>query len=85
MNFVESNWKDLLWGFAIPMTNRIYLEHGKPVPILVRWCKGSKGSRNVLILRADGTKVFARFAACERSPATANWLADLARLATEPS
>jgi hypothetical protein len=36
-----------------------YLERGQPVVVLVRW--NGKGPRNVLIERADGTKVVRPF------------------------
>ena len=34
---------------------RTYLEHGKPVRVLVRW--SGRGPRNVLIERGDGSRV----------------------------
>ena len=42
------------------MIGKTYLEHGKPVVVLVRWGKGD-GPRNVLIQREDGTTVVRPF------------------------
>ena len=39
--------------------SRVYLEHGKPVTVLVQWA--GKGPRNVLVERGDGTKVIRPF------------------------
>jgi hypothetical protein len=39
---------------------RTYLERGQPVTVLTRWGKGG-GPRNVLIRRADGTRVVRPF------------------------
>ena len=41
------------------MVGRIYLERGNRVIVLVRW--GGDGPRNVLIERADGTRVVRPF------------------------
>lgn len=41
------------------MTGRVYLERGKPVTVLAWW--HGRGPRNVLIERADGTKVVRPF------------------------
>lgn len=50
----------------------VYFERGQPVAVLARWA--GKGPRNVLIQRADGTKVMRPFrglrvkaALCRRS------------------
>lgn len=42
------------------MTGRVYLERGKPVTVLVRW-RGNYCPRNVLIERADGSRVVRPF------------------------
>jgi hypothetical protein len=42
------------------MIGKTYLEHGRPVIVLVRWGKVG-GPRNVLIQREDGTKVVRPF------------------------
>jgi hypothetical protein len=44
------------------MIGKTYLEHGKPVVVLVRWGKGG-GPRNVLIQREHRTKVVRPFRA----------------------
>jgi hypothetical protein len=41
------------------ITGHTCLERGQPVVVLVRW--GGNGPRNVLIQRADGTKVVRPF------------------------
>lgn len=41
------------------IVGQTYLERGHPVVVLCRW--GGRGPRNVLILRADGTKVVRPF------------------------
>jgi acetyl esterase len=42
--------------------DKVYLERGQPVTILARWRWSGKGTRrNVLIKRADGTKVVRPF------------------------
>lgn len=43
------------------MIGRAYLERGQPVTVLVRWRPGTGGPRNVLIQRADGSKVVRPF------------------------
>jgi acetyl esterase len=48
------------------MIGRTYLERGIPVVVLARWRKGAKGPRNVLIQRADGTKVVRPFRGLRR-------------------
>lgn len=48
------------------MIGRTYLERGKRVRVLVRW--NGKGPRNVLIERADGTKVVRPFRGLRRLP-----------------
>lgn len=42
------------------IVGRTYLERGEPVVILVQWGRGG-GPRNVLIERADGSKVVRPF------------------------
>ena len=42
------------------MIGRVYVEHGRPVTVLIRWGAGG-GPRNVLIEREDGTKVVRPF------------------------
>jgi hypothetical protein len=48
------------------MIGRRYLERGKPVTCLVRWGPGG-GPRNVLIERADGTRVVRPFRGLRRA------------------
>lgn len=48
------------------MVGRTYLERGSPVVVLVRWGKGAKGPRNVLIERADGSRVVRPFRGLRR-------------------
>jgi hypothetical protein len=43
---------------------RTYLERGRPVRVVVRW--GGAGPRNVLIERADGTRVVRPFRGLRR-------------------
>lgn len=43
-----------------------YLERGQPVTVLVRW--RGKGPRNVLIERADGSRVVRPFRGLRRAP-----------------
>jgi acetyl esterase len=43
---------------------RVYLERGRPVVVLVRWA--SRGPRNVLVQREDGTKVVRPFRGLRR-------------------
>jgi acetyl esterase len=50
------------------IVGRTYLERGKPVTVLVQWGAGG-GPRNVLIERADGTKVVRPFRGL-RQPST---------------
>lgn len=40
---------------GVAMVNRIYLERGRPVLVLLGW--DGDGPKNVLIRRADGTEV----------------------------
>lgn len=47
------------------MIGQTYLERGQPVVVLVRWGKGG-GPRNVLIRRADGTKIVRPFRGLRR-------------------
>ncbi|MGW4638033.1 hypothetical protein ACWEN6_05880 [Sphaerisporangium sp. NPDC004334] len=47
------------------MIGGTYLERGKPVVVLLRWGPGG-GPRNVLIQRADGTKVVRPFRGLRR-------------------
>lgn len=47
------------------MIGRTYLERGQPVVVLVRW--SGKGPRNVLIQRADGSKVVRPFRGLRRA------------------
>ena len=42
------------------MIGRTYLERGQPVVVLARWGPGG-GPRNVLVRRADGSKVVRPF------------------------
>lgn len=42
------------------VTGRTYLEHGRPVLVLIGWGKGG-GQRNVLIRREDGSEVVRPF------------------------
>jgi len=44
---------------------RVYLERGRPVTVLIRWGPGG-GPRNVLIQRADGTRVVRPFRGLRR-------------------
>jgi hypothetical protein len=46
------------------ITGKTYLESGLPVVVLVRW--SGRGPRNVLIRRADGTKVVRSFRGLRR-------------------
>jgi acetyl esterase len=46
---------------------RTYLERGKPVIVLIRWV--GKGPRNVLIERADGTRVVRPFRGLRKTDA----------------
>jgi acetyl esterase len=43
---------------------RRYLEHGRPVTIVIRWSGG--GPRNVLVERADGTRAVRPFRGLRR-------------------
>jgi len=45
-----------------------YLERGQPVTVLVRWRPGAGGPRNVLIQRANGTRVVRPFRGLRRPP-----------------
>jgi acetyl esterase len=47
-----------------------YLEHGRQVVVLARWGAGG-GPRNVLIQRADGSRVVRPFRGLRRCPALA--------------
>jgi hypothetical protein len=47
-------------AIEMSMVGKTYLERGNPVIVLVRWGKGG-GPRNVLIERADGTRVVRPF------------------------
>jgi hypothetical protein len=47
------------------ITGRVYLERGKPVHVIVRWGPGG-GPRNVLIERADGSRVVRPFRGLRR-------------------
>lgn len=49
------------------MVGRTYLEHGRPVVVLVRWGPG-RGQRNVLIRREDGSEVVRPFRGLRRPP-----------------
>lgn len=49
------------------ITGRTYLEHGRPVSVLVQWGPGG-GPRNVLIRRQDGSKVVRPFRGLRRAP-----------------
>jgi acetyl esterase len=51
------------------IVNRTYLEHGKPVLVLIQWRTGHgpTGPRNVKIRRADGTEVIRPFRGLRRS------------------
>ncbi|GAA1516663.1 hypothetical protein GCM10009677_57450 [Sphaerisporangium rubeum] len=49
------------------IVGRTYLERGKPVTVLIQWGPGG-GPRNVLIRRADGTKVVRPFRGLRRPP-----------------
>ena len=42
------------------MVDRTYLERGSPVVVVVRWGAGG-GPRNVLLQRADGSRVVRPF------------------------
>ena len=46
------------------ITGRTYLERGEPVVVLIRW--SGKGPRNVLVERADGTRVVRPFRGLRR-------------------
>ena len=46
-------------GKLAGVIGREYLERGQPVTVLTRW--NGKGPRNVLIKRADGSKVVRPF------------------------
>lgn len=48
------------------MIGRVYMERGKPVTVLIRWGQGG-GPRNVLIERADGTRVVRPFRGLRRT------------------
>jgi hypothetical protein len=50
------------------ITGKTYLERGEPVRVLVRW--NGKGPRNVLIERADGSRVVRPFRGLRRLPET---------------
>lgn len=60
------------------MIGRTYLERGDPVVVLVRWGPGG-GPRNVLIERADGTKVVRPFRGLRRLPSDDASTVSLAR------
>jgi acetyl esterase len=45
---------------------RVYLERGDPVTLLARWA--GAGPRNVLVERADGTRVVRPFRGLRRAP-----------------
>ena len=47
------------------MIGRVFLERGQPVTVLIRWGPGG-GPRNVLIQRADGTRVVRPFRGLRR-------------------
>jgi hypothetical protein len=47
------------------ITGRTYLERGHPVQVLIRWGPGG-GPRNVLIERADGSRVVRPFRGLRR-------------------
>ena len=47
------------------MVGRRYLEHGQPVTVLARW-RGNHCPRNVLVERADGSKVVRPFRGLRR-------------------
>ena len=47
------------------MEGATYLERGHPVTVLIRWGKGG-GPRNVLIRRANGSKVVRPFRGLRR-------------------
>jgi acetyl esterase len=49
-------------------TGRTYLERGQPVRVVVRW--DGAGPRNVLIERADGTRVVRPFRGLRRPSAS---------------
>ncbi|GII65634.1 hypothetical protein Skr01_57190 [Sphaerisporangium krabiense] len=49
------------------IVGRTYLERGEPVTVLIQWGPGG-GPRNVLIRRADGTKVVRPFRGLRRLP-----------------
>jgi acetyl esterase len=46
------------------MVGRVYLERGERVTVLARW--GGDGPRNVLVERADGTRVVRPFRGLRR-------------------
>jgi len=46
------------------ITGQTYLERGAPVVVLIRW--SGKGPRNVLVERADGTRVVRPFRGLRR-------------------
>lgn len=48
------------------MIGRTYLERGQPVTVLVRWRPGARCPRNVLIERADGSRVVRPFRGLRR-------------------
>jgi hypothetical protein len=48
------------------ITGRAYLEHGQPVRVITRWRPGSGGPRNVLVERADGSRVVRPFRGLRR-------------------
>lgn len=50
------------------MAGRTYLEKGRPVVVLVQWGTGG-GPRNVLIRRADGTRVVRPVRGLRKPPA----------------
>lgn len=48
------------------IVGRVYLERGVPVTVIAAWA--GRGPRNVLVARADGTRVVPPFRGLRRTP-----------------
>lgn len=58
---VKSAGKKNYLTVGLKLIGQIYIEKGKRVMVLKKWRSGAKGPRNVLILRADGTRCIRPF------------------------